>query len=415
MAEAIGRTGSWLVWLGGCLCALLFGCQPRREGRCAAAPKYGPEPASSVGGARRAPTELEESADWKTVAETWAYVVPLARSGRSTVAQRQRAWQLMTTAEQAVGRLREARLLTNPESEVLNGDLNTIRDDLTRRPVTDPKTLPPAGGTCYMYVYVPPAKSSAERLTAWAGLVEQNLIAGRLHPAVAAKVLAVIEVELAILSERTELKALEKHDGAEARRKVEAVRERVRPLLDAQRKAVAADDGALSAEAQERARRLLAMFTRPEEAGAELPAGEQARLDRLVAELGAEDFGRREAGSEQLLAAGRSALPTLARAAKSADAEVAGRARQIIPKLEAAVLKDAAGELHALGFNAVLAWRAESDLLGKKWSDCERAKAEAAKAGDAQALKKASAAQEAYNQTGSKLWNLAEAAGISRW
>jgi HEAT repeat protein len=57
--------------------------------------------------------------------------------------------------------------------------------------------------------------------------------------------------------------------------------------------------------------------------------------EKLIAQLGDDDFKQREAASKALEAKGTAALPPLLRAAALAeDAEVRARARRVVDKLE---------------------------------------------------------------------------------
>src|SRR5271166_2541349 len=65
-----------------------------------------------------------------------------------------------------------------------------------------------------------------------------------------------------------------------------------------------------------------------------LPPADQARLARLVRQLGADDFSVREKAVQDLLTYGGPGLPLLRRAEKNADPEIAGRARICVEKIE---------------------------------------------------------------------------------
>ena len=65
------------------------------------------------------------------------------------------------------------------------------------------------------------------------------------------------------------------------------------------------------------------------------PAPElRARIEKLIAELGAPEFRKRKAAREALVAVGRPALAALRGAARSSDAEVAQSASEIIAAIE---------------------------------------------------------------------------------
>lgn len=64
-------------------------------------------------------------------------------------------------------------------------------------------------------------------------------------------------------------------------------------------------------------------------------ANQQRRAPELVSQLGSEDFGEREAATEQLLRMGLAARAAVQAAASSEDAEVRSRVRRILPLLQA--------------------------------------------------------------------------------
>jgi hypothetical protein len=84
----------------------------------------------------------------------------------------------------------------------------------------------------------------------------------------------------------------------------------------------------VSAEELRRARREEA--ERRERRAAELAA----KLDPLIRQLGDDDFRKRDAASAAILEIGKPALPTLAKAARSGDPEVANRASQLIEEIK---------------------------------------------------------------------------------
>ena len=128
----------------------------------------------------------------------------------------------------------------------------------------------------------------------------------------------------------------------------------------------------------------------PAPTGADL----KARIDKLVKDLGADEWAARENASKELLAIGKPALPALKEAAKSKDAEVASRAKDLIEKVEgsgspleglralgpagqAAVQERLAAERKAMTGSAGAA--GEAELAGKK-DEAEKLRAEAKRA-----------------------------------
>jgi WD40 repeat protein len=67
------------------------------------------------------------------------------------------------------------------------------------------------------------------------------------------------------------------------------------------------------------------------------PTPSQARIDRLVGQLGSDRFEEREAATRALARLGRVALPALRKALASRDLEVRERAGRLVRQLEARV------------------------------------------------------------------------------
>jgi hypothetical protein len=81
---------------------------------------------------------------------------------------------------------------------------------------------------------------------------------------------------------------------------------------------------------------LVAAAVLPAVCRADEPGGQAAGKEtrRLVEQLGSERFDDREAATQQLSKLGKAALPSLKEAARSPDAEVRRRARQLVEQLE---------------------------------------------------------------------------------
>lgn len=73
------------------------------------------------------------------------------------------------------------------------------------------------------------------------------------------------------------------------------------------------------------------------EAAFRIPEEVARRIELAIADLGKEDFQRREAASSELHELGERAYPALVKAAKSRDAEVARRARELLDQIRDAV------------------------------------------------------------------------------
>ena len=176
--------------------------------------------AALEGGRTPASTPLDRSPDWKTVADAWAFVTPFARSGKSTTAQRKEADQKMAEAAKAIAKLKEASLLAEQEAQLLTGELANIREDITRDPPTDTRVK------CYDMMSIPPARKSFGRLAKRLPLVEKLAADGTLKPPVAAKLLASIRADMAVLADAAKLAQLPEPERAKA----QATRDRAAKL-----------------------------------------------------------------------------------------------------------------------------------------------------------------------------------------
>jgi hypothetical protein len=124
------------------------------------------------------------------------------------------------------------------------------------------------------------------------------------------------------------------------------------------------------------------------------PEDLKAKIDKLVKELGADEWAARENASKELLKIGKPALPALKEALKSKDPEVATRAKDLVEKVEGS--GSAVDQLRALGpaGQAAVQLRVvkerrtvtssagaagEAELAGKK-DEAEKFRAEAKKA-----------------------------------
>src|SRR5947209_7543798 len=78
----------------------------------------------------------------------------------------------------------------------------------------------------------------------------------------------------------------------------------------------------------------LAAIAGPVLFGAAPPSGSKAEVERLIEQLGSDDFDEREAASKRLAEFGEPALDALHRALMSDDLEVRCRARRIVALME---------------------------------------------------------------------------------
>jgi len=164
---------------------------------------------------------LESSWDWEAISDAWATAVPLAKSGRSTTAQRKEAEKKLAAATEAARRLAAAGTLAPQEAELLAAEAKYIRQDVYCNPPTDSRV------SCYDMMYIPPAHKSFRRLARRLPLVEKLVTGGKVHQGACARIIAAIEADLAVLSDAKQLGKLPEAE----RKKAEATREQVREAL----------------------------------------------------------------------------------------------------------------------------------------------------------------------------------------
>ena len=185
---------------------------------------------SSEGGPTEAPKQApaDASADWQAIHEAWAAALPLAKSGKSTSAQRKAADDRMKAATEAAKRLVAKGLLASQEADLLAVELANLRTDIYREPPSDFR------GTCYDMAYLPPAQQSLQRLNQRLPLVEKLLEGGKVNPTAGSKIVAGIEADLAILNDAKKIEQLGNEGRAlatEARSKAAQALQRLRKLI----------------------------------------------------------------------------------------------------------------------------------------------------------------------------------------
>jgi len=238
MSAMIGRGKSWLWWLAGFLCALVFG---RNVAAQEATEKYGvrPRPPAEQPEKPKPPAEqpaasLDESADWKIVTGAWDFCKPLADSGKSTNAQRKEADGKLKAAREAAERLAGAGLLAAAEAGLLAAEADKVKGDIYRNPPVpvpgEPRMM------CYAMAMPNPAQDSMGRLAQRLPLLEKLAEGGKIHKPAVEKVLATVEADLAVLGDEKKLAGLRdektKAEAAKTRDAVKAQVERLKKLLD---------------------------------------------------------------------------------------------------------------------------------------------------------------------------------------
>jgi len=161
---------------------------------------------------------LNASADWKAISDAWATAGPLAKSGRSTTAQRKEADARLAAANEAADRLATAGLLAAEEAQLLAMEGKNLRDDIYRNPPTDTRVL------CYDMAYMPPAQLSLQRLARRLPLVEKLVAGGKIQRAACARIVAAMENDLAVLADPKEFGKFPEADRQNARSASEKAR-----------------------------------------------------------------------------------------------------------------------------------------------------------------------------------------------
>jgi len=110
-------------------------------------------------------------------------------------------------------------------------------------------------------------------------------------------------------------------------------------------------------------------------------ADEKARIEKLVAGLGAEEWAAREEASKALVKIGAPAEPALRQAARSSDAEVASRAKEALNVIEAASRKPTLDELKKYPQTVWVVVQGQIEKTREAWTRANAAAAEADKAG----------------------------------
>jgi len=136
---------------------------------------------------------LEESPDWKVIADAWDFAMPFARSGKSTEAQRKQIDDKLAAAREAASRLVKAGLLSAKEAELLNSE--------AEKAVKDIRHEPPIGVKCYMMDSLPISRLSLTSIKDRLPAIEALAKDGKVQPAAIGKVLEAIEADLATLAD----------------------------------------------------------------------------------------------------------------------------------------------------------------------------------------------------------------------
>jgi hypothetical protein len=153
---------------------------------------------------------LEDQRQWQVVVDAWRAAGPLARSGRSTTAQREAVDKKLDSAKRVVAGLAEAGMLSDAESQLLIFEADRLREQIYREPPIDSKVA------CYDMAVLLPARQSLYRLNRRLPLLKRLAAEGKLHPAALQKVIDSIKADIDTLSTEEQLKQLPPEERAKA-------------------------------------------------------------------------------------------------------------------------------------------------------------------------------------------------------
>jgi hypothetical protein len=179
--------------------------------------------------ARLDPGQLEGSPDWKAITDAWDFILPFAKSGQSTAAQRREVEERSAAIRAAADRLVAGGLMAPAERDLLMAVADLLRGDVLRSPPVDEPDR------TWVYPGRPP-DLSLRLLEAWRPAVEKLAADEHVHRAVVEKVLPAVEARLSDLGGMLKDESrLARDRRVEARQTFEAVKaavEKLKKLLD---------------------------------------------------------------------------------------------------------------------------------------------------------------------------------------
>jgi len=147
---------------------------------------------------------LGKTSGWQAVETTLRSAAPLAKSHRSTSAQRVAITKQMTTAKARVAALASAGLLAAGEAELLIGELVRLKKEIYLTAPTDCRV------SCYEMIAPDPVGDSAKRLTKRIPVLSKLVESGRLNPLIARKLLPSLRADIKTLTNAKKAEALRK-------------------------------------------------------------------------------------------------------------------------------------------------------------------------------------------------------------
>jgi hypothetical protein len=175
---------------------------------------------------------LDEAPEWKNVTAAWKLAAPLAKSGKSTNAQRLAADAQLKAARTAATKLAVAGLLTTAEAGLLHSEADRLREGIYRNPPTDCQVM------CYDMMFIDPAQTSLKRLSVRLPLLQRLAAGGKVSKAAIARVLPSVEADAKLLGDAERLTRL----SDDERQRVEVVRRQAAEALATIRKVLAAQE-----------------------------------------------------------------------------------------------------------------------------------------------------------------------------
>ncbi|HOX05286.1 MAG TPA: hypothetical protein PK280_02700 [Planctomycetota bacterium] len=223
----IGRTKSWMLWLAGFLCALVFG---RNVSAGEATEKHGVRPRPPLAEPEKPAAGIEDSKEWQALLAAWKEAEEVASGRRGQYPfDRKGQEKLLADLDQAardLDKLAADGCLSEAEAGLLKDEKQVLVARVAR---FRPKEL--EGATCYKPMELPaPAQASSERLARRLALLEKLVAGGKVHRAAMEKVLASVQADLAVLDDDRQLAPLGAQERAAAERTRDAARAAVEKL-----------------------------------------------------------------------------------------------------------------------------------------------------------------------------------------
>jgi hypothetical protein len=137
---------------------------------------------------------LGKTSGWQAVETALTSAAPLAKSHRSTSAQRVAITKQMNTAKVRISALASAGLLAAGEAELLIGELARLKKEIYRTPPIDMKVQ------CYQTIPQDPIGDSTKRLAKRIPVLSKLVASGKLNPLIAGKLLPSIRADIKLLT-----------------------------------------------------------------------------------------------------------------------------------------------------------------------------------------------------------------------